>query len=57
MDQLYVGILGCVSFVVLIFLRVPIAYAMGIVGTAGLLNLSGSYSPKLASVGRREAGN
>ena len=41
MDQLYVGILGCVLFVVLIFLRVPIAYAMGIVGIAGLLNVYG----------------
>lgn len=39
MDQLYIGILGCVLFVVLIFLRVPIAYAMAIVGTFGLLNV------------------
>ena len=41
MDQLSVGIAGCVLFVVLIFIRVPIAYAMGIVGTAGLLNVYG----------------
>ena len=38
MDQLYVGIWGCVLFIVLIF-KTPIAYAMGIVGTAGLLNV------------------
>ena len=41
MDQLTMGILGCVAFVVLIFLRVPIAYAMGIVGTCGLLFVYG----------------
>lgn len=39
MDQLYIGIFGCILFVVLIFLRVPIAYAMAIVGTFGLLNV------------------
>ena len=41
MDQLTIGILGCVAFVVLIFLRVPIAYAMGVVGTCGLLFVYG----------------
>jgi len=39
MEPLYIGIFGCVLFVVLIFLRVPIAYAMAIVGTFGLLNV------------------
>lgn len=41
MDQLTVGILGCCIFVLLIFLRMPIAYAMGIVGTSGLLYVYG----------------
>ncbi len=36
MDPLTIGYLGCVAFVALIFLRVPIAYAMAIVGTLGL---------------------
>ena len=36
MDSLTIGYLGCVAFVALIFLRVPIAYAMAIVGTLGL---------------------
>ena len=36
MDPLTIGYLGCVAFVVLVFLRVPIAYAMAIVGTLGL---------------------
>ena len=36
MDPLTIGYLGCVAFVALIFLRVPIAYAMAIVGTFGL---------------------
>lgn len=44
MDQLTVGILGCVVFVVFIFIRVPIAYAMGVVGTAGLLYVYGPAS-------------
>jgi tripartite ATP-independent transporter DctM subunit len=39
MEPLYFGVLGCVLFVVLIFLRVPIAYAMAIVGTFGLLTV------------------
>jgi C4-dicarboxylate transporter DctM subunit len=41
MDQLTIGILGCIAFVGLIFLRVPIAYAMGAVGTCGLLYVYG----------------
>ncbi len=41
MDQLTIGILGSVAFVALIFLRVPIAYAMGVVGTCGLLFVYG----------------
>ena len=36
MDPLTIGCLGCVAFVALIFLRVPIAYGMAIVGTIGL---------------------
>jgi C4-dicarboxylate transporter DctM subunit len=36
MDQLMIGYLGFLAFVVLIFLRVPIAYGMAIVGIAGL---------------------
>src|SRR5918999_6371725 len=36
MEPLTIGYLGCAVFVVLIFLRVPIAYAMAIVGTLGL---------------------
>ena len=36
MDPLTIGCLGCVAFVALIFLRVPIAYGMAIVGTTGL---------------------
>ena len=36
MDQLTVGYLGFLAFIILIFLRVPIAYGMGIVGIAGL---------------------
>jgi len=43
MDQLYIGILGCIVFIVLIFMRVPIAYGLGVVGTAGLLYI---YGPK-----------
>jgi len=41
MDQLTIGILGCAAFVLLIFFRVPIAYAMGFVGTCGLLFVYG----------------
>jgi TRAP-type mannitol/chloroaromatic compound transport system permease large subunit len=44
MDQLTIGYLGFLVFVVLIFFRVPIAYGMGIVGTAGLFYV---YSPKV----------
>jgi tripartite ATP-independent transporter DctM subunit len=36
MDSLTIGYFGCVAFVALIFLRVPIAYAMAVVGTLGL---------------------
>jgi C4-dicarboxylate transporter DctM subunit len=36
MEPLTIGYLGCVAFVALIGLRVPIAYAMAIVGTLGL---------------------
>ena len=41
MDQLTAGIIGCAVFMVFIFLRVPIAYAMGVVGTSGLLYVYG----------------
>ena len=37
MDSLQVGIVGCVVFLALTFLRVPIAYCMAIVGLGGLL--------------------
>jgi TRAP-type mannitol/chloroaromatic compound transport system permease large subunit len=40
-DLLTIGYLGCAAFVGLICLRVPIAYAMAIVGTAGLLAVYG----------------
>jgi len=36
MEPLTIGYLGCAAFVALIVLRVPIAYAMAIVGTVGL---------------------
>ena len=39
MDPLTIGYLGFLAFIILIFLRVPIAYGMGIVGTAGLFYL------------------
>lgn len=41
MDQLHIGIWGSIILVILIFIRVPIAYGMGIVGTAGLLYIYG----------------
>ena len=41
MDQMYAGIIGCLVFVGLIAIRVPIAYGMGIVGTAGLIYVYG----------------
>ena len=41
MDPLNVGILGIILFLVLIFMRFPIAYALGIVGTAGLFYVYG----------------
>ena len=44
MDQLTIGYMGFLVFVALIFLRVPIAYGMGIVGTAGLFYV---YGPKV----------
>jgi C4-dicarboxylate transporter, DctM subunit len=37
MEPLSIGYIGCATFVALIFLRVPIAYGMAIVGTVGLL--------------------
>src|SRR5512147_2728716 len=36
MDPISLGYIGCAVFVALIFLRVPIAYGMAIVGTIGL---------------------
>jgi len=39
MDPLTIGYLGCATFVSLICLRAPIAYAMAIVGTLGLLSV------------------
>jgi hypothetical protein len=41
MDPLAIGHLGCAAFVALIFLRVPIAYGMAIVGTIGLFFVYG----------------
>jgi tripartite ATP-independent transporter DctM subunit len=40
-DPLTIGYLGCAAFIALIFLRVPIAYGMAIVGTIGLLFVYG----------------
>jgi len=40
-DPLTIGYLGCAAFVALIFLRVPIAYGMAIVGTTGLFFVYG----------------
>jgi tripartite ATP-independent transporter DctM subunit len=39
MDPLTIGYLGCAAFLALIFLRVPIAYGMAIVGTLGLFSV------------------
>ena len=39
MEPLTIGCIGFAAFVALIFLRVPIAYAMAIVGTLGLLSV------------------
>jgi len=39
MDPLTIGYLGCAAFVSLICLRVPIAYAMAVVGTLGLFSV------------------
>jgi len=44
MDQIYVGILGVVVLIGLIFMRVPVSYAMAAVGTAGLIYLYGPVS-------------
>ena len=41
MDSLSIGYIGCAAFVALIFLRVPIAYGMAIVGTVGLFFVFG----------------
>jgi len=41
MDQLTIGIIGCLVFIFLIFIRVPIAYGLAIVGTTGLLFIYG----------------
>jgi tripartite ATP-independent transporter DctM subunit len=41
MDPLSIGYIGCAAFVALIFLRVPIAYGMAIVGTIGLFFIYG----------------
>ncbi len=41
MEQLTLGYLGFLAFIVLIFLRFPIAYAMAAVGTVGLFFVSG----------------
>ena len=37
MDQLTIGMLGFIVFLVLSLLRVPIAYAMSIVGVGGMI--------------------
>lgn len=44
MDQPTIGYMGFLVFVGLIFLRVPIAYGMRIVGTGGLFYV---YGPKV----------
>jgi len=50
MDLLYVGIIGIVIFLGLVAIRVPVAFAMALVGTAGLAYINGfktvfSYIP------------
>ena len=39
MENLQVGIIGSIIFIVLILLRVPIAYAMTVVGLGGILTI------------------
>jgi C4-dicarboxylate transporter, DctM subunit len=53
MDLLYVGIIGIILFLGLIAIRMPVAYAMAMVGTAGLTYIRGwesvfNYIPGLA---------
>jgi len=50
MNEPYVGIIGIVIFLGLIAIRVPVAFAMALVGTAGLAYINGfktvfSYIP------------
>jgi tripartite ATP-independent transporter DctM subunit len=50
MDLIYVGLIGILVFLGLIAIRVPVAYAMALVGTAGLAYINGfktvfSYIP------------
>jgi C4-dicarboxylate transporter, DctM subunit len=50
MDLLYVGIIGILIFLVLLAIRVPVAFAMALVGTGGLIYINGfqtvfSYIP------------
>ena len=41
MDLIYAGVIGMVMFLVLIAMRVPIAFSMAFVGTAGLIYIQG----------------
>jgi C4-dicarboxylate transporter, DctM subunit len=41
MENIYVGFLGIIVFVILILLSVPVTYAMGAVGTVGLIFVYG----------------
>ena len=47
MNELYIGLIGIVCFLLLLFLRMPIAFAMAIVGFAGfsfLTSVSSAYN-------------
>ncbi len=41
MENLYVGFLGIILFVLLILLSVPVTYAMAAVGTGGMIFVYG----------------
>ena len=41
MDLLTVGIIGFIIFVVLLLMRVPVAFSMALVGTTGLIYIQG----------------
>ena len=47
MDQLYIGYLGVIVLISMILLKVPVAYALASVGTAGMIYLYGFKSAML----------